>query len=252
MQWRSLTVLCLVAAAAANVAAVAIRAQGPERPRACADCAPPRGAAVLPPVGRGGMKARSVGEALSTLRFDDGTCESGLGVASIHTAFVEFDVPPQCATGGLDVVRLTARVNTGTASAFAFGQGGPTPPGTTEISTAPMPAILGLGPCPATGFAQRAIGPSAAVITGTSNFFAGVQYGNAGGFIGRDTDSPPAMRQWLNCPTCGMSQYSPTDLTNMGLAGNFMIRVTVEDQNCVPVELIGFDVDPRAEVPPAG
>ena len=62
------------------------------------------------------------------------------------------------------------------------------------------------------------------------------------GFAGRDTNGPPAGRIWLNCSFCGMTQYSPTDLSGLGLGGNWMIRVTVEDQNCVPVELMGFDV----------
>jgi hypothetical protein len=39
-----------------------------------------------------------------------------------------------------------------------------------------------------------------------------------------------------------MTQYTPTDHSGLGLGGNWMIRVTVEDQNCVPVELMGFDV----------
>jgi len=77
------------------------------------------------------------------------------------------------------------------------------------------------------------------VITATANFFAGHQ--NTG-FGGRDSNGPPAGRIWLNCGTCGMTQYSPTTLSGLGLGGNWMIRVTVEDQNCVPVELMGFDV----------
>ena len=65
----------------------------------------------------------------------------------------------------------------------------------------------------------------------------------ATGFAGRDSNGPPAGRIWLNCAACGMTQYSLTDLSNIGLGGNWMIRVTVEDQNCVPVELMGFDVE---------
>ncbi len=63
----------------------------------------------------------------------------------------------------------------------------------------------------------------------------------ASGFDGRDSNGPPAGRIWLNCATCGMTQYSPTDLSGIGLGGNWMIRVTVE-YFCIPVELMGFDV----------
>ena len=63
------------------------------------------------------------------------------------------------------------------------------------------------------------------------------------GFVGRDTDGTSAGRMWLNCGICGMTQYSPTDLTGIGLGGNWMIRVTVEDQNCVPVELMEFSIE---------
>ena len=56
-------------------------------------------------------------------------------------------------------------------------------------------------------------------------------------------DIPWQETRILNCSFCGMTQYSPTDLTNLGLGGNWMIRVTVEDQNCIPVELMGFDVE---------
>ena len=80
----------------------------------------------------------------------------------------------------------------------------------------------------------------AAVITGTANFFAGMRTPN--GFAGRDSNGPPAGRIWLLCGGCGMTQYSPTDLSGIGLGGNWMIRVTVEDQNCVPVELMDFMV----------
>ncbi len=40
-----------------------------------------------------------------------------------------------------------------------------------------------------------------------------------------------------------MTQYTPTDLAGFGLGGNWMIRVTVEDANCVPVELMGFTIE---------
>jgi hypothetical protein len=187
------------------------------------------------------MRQTRVGEALSVLQFDDGSCEAGLGTNTRLTELHEFDVPTRCNQAGLDVVRLTARVNTGSATAFAFAQAGATPPPTWMIDTIGLAtAFPPLGPCPATSLSTRAIGPGAAVITGTANFFAGLRTPN--GFVGRDTDSLPARRMWLLCPTCGMSIYSPTDLSAIGLGGNWMIRVTVEDENCVPVELVGFDV----------
>ncbi len=200
----------------------------------------------LPPVARGPMTITPDPErALSVLSFDDGTCEGGLGAGVTVTDLVDFDVPTQCTQGGLDIVGVTARVNTvnGSGHAFAFSQAGATPPAAGAASTAPIGTdFAAIGPCPGspTSLATRAVGPSAAVITGTANFFAGIQ-GNF--FAGRDTSSPSAGRIWLLCPTCGMTTYSPTDLIGFGLGGNWMIRVTVEDANCVPVELMGFSID---------
>ena len=185
------------------------------------------------------MTITSVGDALSILSFDDGTCESGLGAGAAVTDFVDFDVPTQCIQSGLDIVGLTTRMNSGSAQNFAFAQAGGTPPPPGGGVSIPITNIPPMGACPATALTTRAIGPGAAVVTGTSNFFAGHQ--NTG-FGGRDSNGPPAGRIWLNCATCGMTQYSPTDLAGLGLGGNWMIRVTVEDQNCVPVELMGFDV----------
>jgi subtilisin-like proprotein convertase family protein len=73
-------------------------------------------------------------------------------------------------------------------------------------------------------------------VSAGSNFFFGLQ--NIG-FIGRDTNGAPAGRMWLGCSVCGQTTYSPTDIANIGLGGNFMLRVTVEDVNCGPVELTG-------------
>lgn len=202
---------------------------------------------ILPKVAKGRMAVTSVdsasGRATSVLSFDDGSCEAGLGAGVAVTALVDFDVPTQCSQAGLDIVGVSARMNTGSAMAFAFGQGGATPPVPTSISTVPLTSnILPTGACPTSpgALVMRSLGPSAAVITGTSNFFAGVQ--NTG-FLGRDTNSAPAGRLWLNCVTCGVTQYSPTTLTGLGLGGNWMIRVTVEDANCTPVELMSFSSD---------
>ena len=122
---------------------------------------------------------------------------------------------------------------------FAFGQSGASAPPVAGVKTVPLTApIPAFGPCPGTTLTSRAIDGSA-VITGTANFFAGMR---ASGFAGRDTNGAPAGRIWLNCSFCGMTQYSPAVLRQIGLGGNWMIRVTVEEQNCIPVELMGFDV----------
>ncbi|MCP4902355.1 MAG: hypothetical protein GY906_35760 [bacterium] len=200
---------------------------------------------TLPPVPRGPMTVtQDPIKALSVLSFDDGTCESGLGAGTTAfvTDLVDFDVPTQCQQAGLDIVGVTTRMNTGQSiAAFAFGQSGAAPPIVGAVSTTALAtAIPAAGPCPATALTSRSVGPGAAVITGTSNFFAGVR---AQGFVGRDTNGPPAGRIWLLCGTCGMTQYTPTTLSGLGLGGNWMIRVTVEDQNCLPVELMGFSVE---------
>ena len=243
MRRSSWIVLAITAVVILAATAAAIRAQGPPRPRACANCpSEPRTPQILPPTVKGPMQQTRIGEALSVLSFDDGTCESGLGGTFLHSSLVEFDVPTQCIQGGLDIVGLTMRENTGTAVAFAWGQAGAAPPTFSAISTLGISAVIGAGPCPASAFVTRPLGPGAALVTGTSNFFAGVRHATTGGFIGRDTNGPNAMRNWLNCPVCAMTQYSPTDITGIGFPGNFLIRVTVEDQNCIPVELMGFDV----------
>jgi len=197
----------------------------------------------LPPVVRGPMTTTPHdNEALSILSFDDGTCESGLGAGAtaLVTDIVDFDVPTQCIQSGLEVVGVTTRLNTGSAILnFAYAQGAAVPPPIGGLGLVPLAsAITPFGPCPATALTSRAVSP-AAVITGTNNFFAGVQ---ATGFAGRDTNGPPAGRMWLLCSTCGMTQYTPTYLASIGLGGNWMIRVTVEDANCVPVELMEFTI----------
>ncbi len=241
MKLKSLAVFGIVAITILVVTGAVLRAQGSAELTACATCEAPRVPRSLPPTVRGPMQRTRVGEALSVLQFDDGTCESGLGTPATLLELHEFDVPAQCNQSGLAVVGLTARVNTGIGTAFAFAQAGATPPQTWLIDTiALMTPIPALGPCPATTLSTRAIDPGAAVITDTLNFFAGLQ--TPTGFVGRDTNSFPAGRMWLGCPGCAMSLYSPTDLSAIGLGGNWMIRVTVEDQNCVPVELMGFDV----------
>lgn len=194
----------------------------------------------LPPVTRGPMTVTRAGEATSVLSFDDGSCEAGLGAGITVTDFVDFDVPTQCIQSGLEIVGLTTRMNTGSGQAFAFAQAGATPPAAGAASTIALSAAIpAFGACPATTLTGRAIAPGAAVITGTANFFAG--FVNTG-FAGRDTTGTAAGRIWLLCAGCGMTQYTPTDLSGLGLGGNWMIRVTVEDANCVPVELMEFTI----------
>ena len=218
-----------------------ISAAGNARVKACATCEPPAAPDILPPVGKGPMTQTPARQGLSTLVFDDGTCESGLGAGATVTDYVDFDVPTQCFQSGLDIVGLTNRMKTGIGTAFAFAQAGGTPPPAGGGSFIGIPAIQPFGACPATALTSVGIGPGAAVITGTSNFYAGLR--SPSGFAGRDSNGPPAGRIWLNCAGCGMTQYSPTTLSRAGLGGNWMIRVTVEDQNCVPVELMGFDIE---------
>ena len=195
----------------------------------------------LPEVIRGPMTIESVGEAQSQLFFDDGACDSGLGAGTTVTDLVDFDVPTQCIQGGLEMVAVTNRVNTGTMTAFAWAQAGATPPTIAGMNSTSITPVAGIGACPTASpaFLTQRILPAGITITGTANFFAGVK-GNA--YNGRDGDSTPAGRIWLLCATCGMTQYSPAALTGFGLGGNWMIRVTVEDANCVPVELMEFSI----------
>lgn len=224
---------------AALVAAGGLLAEGPDRVRACDECASPALPTVIPPVGHGPMTIVDGPDAVSILQFDDGTCESGLGAGVAVTSYVEFDVPTQCVQPGLDVIGITSRMNTFNAQSFAWAQGSPSAPMIGGFSSVAITDFSGLGPCPSAVVETRTFGPGAAVINGTSNFWAGLF--NTG-FVGRDSNGAPAGRIWLNCGTCGMTQYTPTTLSAFGLGGNWMIRVTVEDEDCVPVELMNFEV----------
>ena len=199
----------------------------------------------LPPVTRGPMTITpGTLRGTSILSFDDSSCESGLGAGTTAfvTDLVQWDVPTQCNQAGLEVVGVTTRMNTGQPiTRFAWAQSGATVT-IPDVSTLGISAINPIGPCSTAGsptITSRVV-PAGAVISGTSNFFAGVR---AQGFVGRDTDGIPAGRIWLLCATCGMTQYTPTTLTGIGLGGNWFIRVTVEDQNCIPVELMEITVE---------
>jgi hypothetical protein len=190
----------------------------------------------LPPVIRGEGEIISHGEALSTIVYDDGSCESGLGLTgATFSSVVDFDVPTQCIQAGLEIVGLTAKINTNTANSFVFFQAGAAPG--TGRGTVPGIGLFGTGPCPTAQTLQTAF-VSGAVITGTQNFFAGV-YGNM--FVGRDT-GVSAGRMWIRTNTTG-STYSPAYLAGLGFGGNWVMRVTVEDQNCVPVELQSITIE---------
>lgn len=189
----------------------------------------------LPPVPRGPMTVTPKGEATSVLQFDDGTCESGLGFTATFTwsALVDFDVPTQCIQAGLEIVGLTGKMNTRTAFSMVMFQAGASPQVGRQVVDL-VPDVLPAGPCPTNQtITTRFVAPGAAVITGTQNFFAGFFHN---GFPARDTNGVPAGRIWVRTPTTG-GVYSPAYLTSIGFGGNWMIRVTVEDQNCVPVEL---------------
>ncbi|PWB68795.1 MAG: hypothetical protein C3F15_15910 [Holophagae bacterium] len=175
------------------------------------------------------------------LSFNDDTCEAGLGLTCAPTCFwsavVDFDVPTQCIQAGLSIVGVTGKMNTYTAASLVLFQAGASPQaGRQLVDIVDIPQN---GRCPTNqGMTTRAVAPGLAVIFDTTNFFAGF-YNN--GFVGRDTNNP-AGRMWIRTNTTG-GTYSPAYLTSLGFGGNWMIRVTVEDQNCVPVELQSITID---------
>lgn len=196
---------------------------------------------VLPPVTRGPMTITpDPARAISVLQFDDGSCEAGLGLTGgTWSSLVDFDVPTQCVQAGLSVVGVTVKANTNTANQFVMYQAGAAP-GTGRNIFALSSPIVGNGACPgAQALQTRAIAPGAAVVFDTSNFFAGLQ---GAAFIGRDTNGGSAGRLWLCTFATAASCYSPTYLAGLGFGGNWMIRVTVEDTNCVPVELQSISI----------
>lgn len=239
---RRAYLVCAIVGIACVVAGGTLVAAGPDRIGSFAgDNSPLVVPDTLPTVDRLPMTVtQGIDEAVSVLSFDDGTCESGLGAGVTVSALVDFDVPPQCTTGGLDIVAMTSRMNSGSGQAAVLHQAGAAPgPAGAPGSTVPL-AVAATGPCPGAIGPSQAIAPGSLVVTGTANFFAGLQ--NTG-FAARDTNSAPAGRIWLNCATCGMTQYSPAFLSGLALGGNWNIRVSVEDAACVPVELMGFDVE---------
>ncbi|RLE25571.1 MAG: hypothetical protein DRJ61_08420 [Acidobacteria bacterium] len=223
-----------------------LEAERPMMISASANSAPPASILPgdLPQISKADQQVRKDGDrATSQLFFDDGTCEAGLGAAATITALVEFDVPAVCTQAGLSIIGVTGRVNTGTATGFSLRQAGAVPGTPGSGTNVPLAtSIAGAGSCAGTATTgqARAITPGVAVVAGTANFFAGM-VGNA--YFGRDTNSAPAGRIWINCATCGNTTYSPAALTGYGLGGNWIMRVTVEDANCVPVELQSFGIE---------
>jgi len=241
--------LVAVAGVAAFTGALLAAGGGPARVRASAKSLPPSIAipGKLPALPKGAMKVnKSTGgvKAQSVLQFDDNTCESGLGANTQVSSLVEFDPAPPCTNAGpLQILNVTARMNTNSAQDFVFDAPGPTPQmaNAATVTQALSSPITAAGACPATGgLAQRVLAPPVSFSPGNStNFYAGVR--NTG-FAGRDTTPPNNNRIWLTCAICGMTIYSPADLNALGLGGNWLIRVTVEDAGCTPVELQHLEV----------
>lgn len=237
---------------AAGVAAfggiLAAASGGTDRLRASANSQPASAAipANLPALPKGPMQripSADATQAVSVLQFDDNTCENGLGAGVQVSSLVEFDPAPPCTNAGaLQILNVTGRMNTNPAQDFVLHNTGATPgmvnaANVTQPLSTPIPAA---GPCPATGgLVQRVLTTPVNFTPGNAtNFFAGLR--NTG-FAGRDSTTS-ANRMWLLCATCGMTQYSPAVLAGLGFPGNWMIRVTVEDAACTPVELQHFEV----------
>lgn len=245
---KTLAPFLLGAAGVAAFGGILAASGGSDRLRASANSQPASAAipANLPALPKGAMQripSTNATQAVSVLQFDDNTCESGLGAGIQVSSLVEFDPAPPCTNAGaLQILNVTARMNSNSAQDFVLHNTGATPgmvnaAAVTQVLSSPITPV---GACPATGgLAQRVLTTPVSFTPGNAaNFFAGIR--NTG-FAGRDTNVP-ANRIWLLCATCGMTQYSPADLAGLGLGGNWMIRVTVEDASCTPVELQHFEV----------
>jgi hypothetical protein len=241
------TTVVAAAAVAAFSGALLAAGGGSARLRASAKSAPstaiPRKLAKLPKGAAKTTKKTQGIEAVSVLSFDDNTCESGLGVGLQISDLVEFTPAPPCTNAGpLQILDVTARMNTASAQDFVFFNPGPTPGmvNSADVTQALSSPIAPAGACPATGGLQQRVLTTPVSFTpgNATNFYAGVR--NTG-YVGRDTSSS-ANRMWILCAGCGMTQYSPTFLAGLGFPGNWFIRVTVEDAGCSPVELQHFEV----------
>jgi hypothetical protein len=248
---KTLAPLVLGAAGVAAFGGILAAAGGTDRLRASADSQP---AAVgvpvnLPALPKGPMTrvpSTDATQAVSVLQFDDNTCEAGLGINAIHSSLVEFDPAPPCTNAGaLQILNVTGRQNTTQAESFVLHNSGATPGmvNAANVTQALSTPITAAGPCttPQVGGLQQRVLTTPVNFTpgNATNFFAGLRM-NAG-FTGRDTTTS-ANRMWLLCSTCTMTQYSPAALAGIGFTGNWMIRVTVEDAACTPVELQNFEI----------
>lgn len=207
----------------------------------------------LPPLPKGaGRATRKPGavQAVTVLDYDDNTCESGLGANGNQvSSLVEFDPTPPCtASGPLQILNVTARMNSGNAQEFVYHVPGATPQPVNSASvTQPLSTpITPSGACPEVGqLQQRVLTAPVNVTPGNApNFFAGIRHT---GFAGMDKTPPNANRHWMLCASCSQTQYSPAEINALttggaSLGGNRLLRVTVEDVGCTPVELQGFEI----------
>lgn len=210
----------------------------------------------LPPLPKGAVRVTpkpGAVQSVSVLSFDDNTCEGGLGAGVQVSTLVEFDPAPPCTNAGpLQILNVTARMNTGNAQDFVMHNPGSTPQpannaSVTQALSTPIPGAANDCTVPqAGGLVQRTLAPPVNVTPGNANnFFAGIR--NTG-FAAMDRTPPNANRHWLLCAACADTQYSPAEInalttgSGQSLGGNYMIRVSVENVGCTPVELQGFEV----------
>ena len=203
----------------------------------------------LPPVAAGPMKVEQDPErGLSQLSWDDGVAESGFIGPGYpwYSVFQKFNVPAQCIQSGLSIRNVTAMVwKQGTdvpVTQFLLRQNDPDPWGTG--TTVAIAGITG-----ATSFIggqtwQTASIPSGAAVIDTAvGFFAGLKPGTGSTtmVMGMDTNGASNLMHWGNGLWYG--QQSPAAIGSYFGIKNFMLRVTVEDVNCVPVELMSFSIE---------
>ncbi len=203
----------------------------------------------MPPVSAGPMKVEKDAErGLSQLSWDNGDAESGFIGPGYpwYSVFQKFDVPGQCIQSGLSIRNVTAMVwKQGTdvpVTQFLLRQNDPDPWGTG--TTVAITGITGSQSFIGGQTWQTASIPSgAAVIDNTVGFFAGLKpgAGTTTMIMGMDTDGASNLMHWANGLWYG--QQSPAAIGSYFGIKNFMLRVTVEDVNCVPVELMSFSIE---------
>ncbi len=206
----------------------------------------------LPPVSAGPMNVEKDAErGLTQLFWDDGEANSGFigpGFA-MNSVFQKFNVPPQCIQSGLSIRAVTAMVwKQGTdvpVTQFLLRQNGADP--FTAGTTVAISGITGNTSFVGGQTWQTASIPTgAAVINNINSFFAGLKpaagtTATTAMVMGMDTDGASNMMAWANMPYYG--EVGPSWLVSYMGIRNFMLRVTVEDVNCVPVELMSFSIE---------